>query len=143
MKRSSRPRGGCVCAKSFQSGKNTGVGCMPFSRGSFRPRDGTHVSSSSCIAGGFFTAEPLGKPCPRGSQEQTAPYFCLPVCMCVLSLQSCPTLCDPMDSSPPGSFVHGIFQARILEWVAMTSSRGSSQPRDRTLFCLLHWQVGS
>ena len=41
-------------------------------------------------------------------------------------------LCDPMDLSPPGSSVHGIFQARILEWVAISFSRGSSQPRDRT-----------
>ena len=39
-------------------------------------------------------------------------------------------LCDPMDCSPPGSSVHGILQARILEWVVMPSSRGSSQPRD-------------
>ena len=46
--------------------------------------------------------------------------------------QSCPTLCNPMDCSPPGSSVHGIFQARILEWVAISFSRGSSQPRDRT-----------
>ena len=46
--------------------------------------------------------------------------------------QSCPTLCDPMDCSPPGSLVHGIFQAWILEWVAISFSRGSSQPRDRT-----------
>ena len=45
--------------------------------------------------------------------------------------QSCLTLCDPMDCSPPGS-VHGILQARILEWVAISFSRGSSQPRDRT-----------
>ena len=47
-------------------------------------------------------------------------------------VQSCPTLCDPMDCSPPGSSVHGILQARILEWVAISFSRGSSQPRDRT-----------
>ena len=46
--------------------------------------------------------------------------------------QSCPTLCDPMDCNPPGSSVHGILQARILEWVAISFSRGSSQPRDRT-----------
>ena len=46
--------------------------------------------------------------------------------------QSCPTLCDPMDCSPPGSSVHGILQARILEWVAISFSRGSSRPRDRT-----------
>ena len=44
--------------------------------------------------------------------------------------QSCPTLCDPMDCSPPGSSVRGILQARILEWVAISSSRGSSQPGD-------------
>ena len=46
--------------------------------------------------------------------------------------QSCPTLCDPVVCSPPGSSVHGILQARILEWVAISFSRGSSQPRDRT-----------
>ena len=48
------------------------------------------------------------------------------------SLQSCPTLCDPLDGSPPGSPIPGILQARILEWVAMPFSRGSSQPEDRT-----------
>ena len=46
------------------------------------------------------------------------------------SLKLCPTLCDPMDCSTPSSSVHGILQARILEWVAMPSSRESSQPRD-------------
>ena len=46
--------------------------------------------------------------------------------------QSCPTLCDPVDCSPPGSSVHGILQARILEWVAISFSMGSSQPRDWT-----------
>ena len=46
--------------------------------------------------------------------------------------QSCPTLCDPMDCSLPGSSIHGIFQARVLQWVAMSFSRRSSQPRDRT-----------
>ena len=47
-------------------------------------------------------------------------------------LQSCPTLCDPMAYSPPGSSVHKILQARRVEWVAMPFSRGSSAPRDRT-----------
>ena len=47
--------------------------------------------------------------------------------------QSCPTLCDPMDCSIPGSSVHGIFQAKVLEWVAISFSRGSSWPRDWTL----------
>ena len=48
------------------------------------------------------------------------------VCAHTKLLQKCPTLCDLMDCSPPGSSVHGILQARILEWVAMPSSRGSS-----------------
>ena len=60
------------------------------------------------------------------------------------SLQLCLTLCDPMDCSPPDSSVHGILQTRILEWVAVPSSRGSSQPRHRTrishVFCV-HRQI--
>ena len=59
------------------------------------------------------------------------------------SLQLCPTLCHPIDYSPPGSSVHGILQARILEWFAMPSSRGSSWPRDRTrvswVSCIGRW----
>ena len=54
--------------------------------------------------------------------------------------RSCPTLCDPRDCSLPVSSVHGILQARVLEWVAILSSRGSSRPRDWTqpsCFCLL------
>ena len=50
--------------------------------------------------------------------------------VCAKSFQSCPILCDLMYCSPPGSSAHGIFQARILEWVAMPSSRGSSWPSD-------------
>ena len=51
----------------------------------------------------------------------------------VLVAQSCPTLCDPVDCSPPGSSICGILQAKILEeWVAISFSRGSSQRRDRT-----------
>ena len=50
----------------------------------------------------------------------------------VLVVQLCPTLWDPMDCSPPGSSVHEILQARVLEWVAISYSRGSSQPRDQT-----------
>ena len=48
------------------------------------------------------------------------------VCLCAQSLSHVTTLCKSMDCSPPGSYVHGIFQTRILEWVAMPSSRGSS-----------------
>ena len=54
------------------------------------------------------------------------------MCACMRSHSSFPILCDPMDCSLPGSSVHGILQAWILEWVAMPSSRGSSWPRDRT-----------
>src|SRR5574337_493665 len=51
--------------------------------------------------------------------------------MCFVT-QLCPTLCNPMDCSPTGSSVHGISQARILEWVAISFSRGSSRPKDQT-----------
>jgi len=54
--------------------------------------------------------------------------FTLSVLRCLV----CPTLCDPIDCSPPGSSVHGNLLARILEWVAISYSRGSSQPKDRT-----------
>ena len=62
-------------------------------------------------------------------------------------VQLCLTLCDPMDCSLPGFSIHGIFQARVLEWVAISFSRVSSQPRDqiqvshivsKTLYCLSH-----
>ena len=55
------------------------------------------------------------------------------MCACVLVTQSCPTVCNSMDCIPPGSSVHGILQARILEWVAIPFSRGSTQPRSLAL----------
>ena len=60
--------------------------------------------------------------------------FPLAVVYCVRSksLHLCLTFCDSTDYRPPGSSVHGILQARVLEWVAISFSRGSSQPRDRT-----------
>ena len=83
-----------------------------------------------------------------------SPHVCVCVCVCVcvteslcsteeidtdckqtmkvLLAHSCLPLCNPMDCSPPGSSVHGIFQARILEWAAIPFSRGSSRPRDQT-----------
>ena len=82
---------------------------IPFSRGSSQPRDQTCFSCTSCIAGRFFTNEPPGK----------SPG--------VKVIQSSPTLCNPKDC-----IVHGILQARILEWVVFPFCRGSSQPRDRT-----------
>ena len=66
--------------------------------------------------------------------------MCVCVCVRVYAklFQSCPTLCDPMDSSSPGSSAHGILQARILEWVTISFSRGSSQPRDWTRVSTLY-----
>ena len=62
--------------------------------------------------------------------------------LCAESFQSCPTLCDPMDHSLPGSSVFGILQATTLEWISMPSSKGSSRPRDPVhILRLLHWQV--
>ena len=67
------------------------------------------------------------------------------MCMRAKSFQLSLTLCDPMDRSPPGYPVHGVSQARILEGVAISSSRGSSKPRDgtRISYVSLHWQAGS
>ena len=69
----------------------------------------------------------------------------MPTCMCAMSIQSCLTLCQPMDYNPPGSSVHGVLQAITLEWVAIPFFQGifpiqGSNPR---LLCLLHWQTGS
>ena len=124
---------------------------------------------SPALAGEFFTPEPPGKPwkllnCTVHSNYVLKQYIailymeyltlglntqwpCSHVSMyqlcVVLSLQSCPTLCDPVDLSPPDSSVHRILQARILEWVAMLSFRGSSQPRDWTHTLLLSPALGS
>ena len=54
------------------------------------------------------------------------------ICVCVLVTQSWPILCNPVDCTPPGFPVHEILQTRIQEWVSISFSRGSSQPRDRT-----------
>ena len=62
---------------------------------------------------------------------------------CILVIKLCATICDPMDYRPPGSSVHGVLLARILEWVAIYYSRGSSQPRDQThvsqVSCVGRW----
>ena len=84
--------------------------------------------------------------CNKSSRDYRARVF---VCMCVCA-QSCPTLCDPTDCSLADSSVHGILQARTGEWVTVSSSRGSSWPRDWTrilwVFCigrqiLYHWVI--
>ena len=89
---------------------------IPFSRRSSWPRDRTQVS---CIIGRFFTI-------------WTTWEFQYMYILCANLLQWCPTLCSPVDCSLPGSSVHGIFQAWILEWVVISFFKGSSQPRDQT-----------
>ena len=82
-------------------------------------------------------------PGTRDNKDQTNSLFCnhTPKSISVIyhisilirkSIFSCPTLCNPLDCSLPGSSVHGILQARVLEWVAISFSRGSSRPRDQT-----------
>ena len=111
-------------------------------------------------------SQPIRLPCPWDSPGENTGVSChfLLQCMKVKTeresevAQSCLTLCDPMDYSPPSSSVHGILQARILEWVAIPFSRESSQRRYPTqvscisgsfftnwatllsLFALMHWR---
>ena len=83
---------------------------------------------------------------PTGIQNSAQPCICfVHDCMHAKSLQSCLTLCSPMDCSLPGSLGHGIHQARIREQSATSSSRGTSRPRDQThvSYFYLQWQVGS
>ena len=81
---------------------------------------------STGLQGGFLTTGP-GK--PQHLILKGDFHMCLQLSEVA---QSCPTLCNPMDCSLPGFSVHGLFQARILEWVAISFSRGSSWPRNRT-----------
>ena len=81
-----------------------------FSRGPSQSRDWTLVSCVCCIGDRFFTAESSGKPLLESAAAAAK------------SLQTCPTLCDPIDGSPPGSSIPGILQARTLEWVAISFS---------------------
>ena len=96
-------------------------------------------SKSLALQANSLLPKPPGKPSKK--LEECVKCCCF---FLVLSPKSCLTLCDPMElCSLPGSSVHGIFQARILEWAAISSSRGSSQPRDRTnvsfISCIGRW----
>ena len=126
----------CVCVKSLQfcpalcdsmdcsptllypwgsPGKNPGGGCHFLLQGIFPTQGSNPRFMSPALASRFITT----------STTWEAPES-------VSVIQLCPTLCRPMDCSLPGSSVHRIFQARILEWVAISSSKGSFQPRDQT-----------
>ena len=60
----------------------------------------------------------------------------LPTWMCVLAAQSCPTLCNPIDRSPPGPSIHGILQARTLEWVAISFSKRNYRKKESEVSCV-------
>ena len=119
------------------------------------PGQGSNPSMYAALAGRFLTVRLPRKSSPhisfyfhriKNSENQyilVSAYNDLvkacdvsSICMFVLVLQSCPTLCDPTDCSLPGFSVHGILQARIPECTAIPFSRGTSQPRDHP--CLLH-----
>ena len=142
---------------------------FPFSRGSSQPRDWTQVSCiaggffTRILAGGLFTRilyqnlRPQGKPKNTGvaslslqrifpTQELNQGLLHCRRILYQLSYQgnptrSCLTLCNPIDCSLLGSSVHGISQAKILEWVAIPCSRGLSRPRDQTLISCLGRQI--
>ena len=91
---------------------------ISFSRASSQPRDRTWISS---IAGRFFTVWATREVIPLLNIYHDC-YFLNQSSAAAKSLQSCPTLCDPIDGSPPGSTAPGILQARTLEWVAISFS---------------------
>ena len=132
----------CVCAKSLQSCPTLcdPVDCslpdssvhrilqakilewvaISFSRGSSKPRDQTHISMFPALAGRFFTTSATEY--YINNRILVILSLLSDTYVCTQSLQSCPTLCNPMDYSSPGSSVHEIFQGRILEWVVISFS---------------------
>ena len=97
---------------------------LPTSRESSQPRDRRQVSLSPALASGFFTTS--------ATWEAPTNKDWLPLVVLCSVAELCLILCKPMNCNPPDSSVHGIFQAKILEWVAISYSRGSSWPWDWT-----------
>ena len=119
--------------------EDAGVGHEPGCAGDLQEmrREGHRFSSRRdhpCLLFVFHPLQPLS---PRTQAIEMCVLFkplCLKLffCCCCSVATSCPMLCDPMDCSPPGSSVHGILQARVLECAAISSSRGSSPPKVQT-----------
>ena len=105
-----------LCPWGFP-GKDTGVGCHLLLQGIF-PTQGLNLCLLHLLHFLHWQADSLTTVSPESDVAQ-----------------SCQTLCDPVDCSLPGFSIHGILQARILEWVTISFSRGSSQHRDRTRVC--------
>ena len=124
-----------LCHPWDSPGKNTGVGCQ-FLLQCMKVKSESEVTEScptlsdpvdcslpGSSVHGIFQARVLEwVPLPSPHSVYTTPRMNLAAA--AKSLQSCPTLCDPMDCSLPGSSVHGIFQARVLEWGAIAFSEG-------------------
>ena len=108
----------------------SGLPFIPFSRGSSLPRDGTWVS---CVAGRFFTTETPGKPHGNSTFNhlKTAGQSSVHIPASRMKVKV-PQSCLTFESHPTGYTVHGVLQARILEWVTVPFSRGSSQSRNQT-----------
>ena len=111
----------------------------PAEAGRCSPRASRGVQSRRRLGGGLHLAE-LRKLTSKLQVLRFVQLLWQPWACSVT--QSHPALCDPLGCSPPGSSVHETFQARVLEWVAISSSRGSSPPRD-WLLRLQPWQAGS
>ena len=92
---------------------------------------------STCLP--FMSAQYIHHILIPGLDITLASFVCVCVCVCVCvysDAQSCPTLCEPMDCSPPGSSVHGILQARMLEWVAISSPGDLPDPGISCISCI-------
>ena len=107
-------------------GQNTAVGSRSLFQRIF-PTQGSNPGLLHCRRIFYQLSQLSQELNPGGLAPEPSLY--ITVCVCA---QSCLTLCDPMDYSLPGSFTCGIFQERILEWVAISYFRGSFQPRDQT-----------
>ena len=111
-----------------------------FPMGSYRRMRMVNQSNDSGLvfnARSGVWCQPAASPTPRGTLRC---FWCSSTCSVT---QLCLTLCEPKDFSSPGSSIHGIFQARILEWAAVSSSRGSFLPRVQThiscVSCIGRW----
>ena len=132
----------------FPASLKTRVSEIQFGTGVQRSRDfGIRINHMYSIPPSSWTSLPTPHPSSSSHSPElsflcyTAGFHqlsilhmvvCVSVCVCLLVTQMCLTVCNPMDCSLSGFSVHGILQARILEWVAISFSERSSRPRDRT-----------